>query len=47
MRSLPRSAAAGSFARSLSRLLRSGGLMAAVVLYTLYSALPFACVGTM
>jgi ABC-type glycerol-3-phosphate transport system permease component len=31
----------------ISRYLRSGGLMALVVLYTLYSALPFVWVGTM
>jgi ABC-type glycerol-3-phosphate transport system permease component len=36
-------AAAGSF----ERLLRSGGLMAILVIYTLYSALPFVWVGTM
>jgi ABC-type glycerol-3-phosphate transport system permease component len=32
---------------SLSRYLRRGGLMAVIVLYTLYSALPFAWVGTL
>lgn len=32
---------------ALSRMLRNGGLMAAVVLYTLYSALPFLWIGTM
>jgi ABC-type glycerol-3-phosphate transport system permease component len=37
----------GSPARTLTHWLRQGGLMAAVVLYTLYSALPFAWVATM
>jgi len=40
-------APAGSMAQSATRLLRRGGLMAAVVLYTLYSAMPFLWVGTM
>ena len=40
--------AASSFnASSVSRLLRSGGLMAVIVLYTLYSAMPFAWLGAM
>lgn len=36
-----------SVGETLSRMLRNGGLMAVVVLYTLYSALPFVWVGTM
>ena len=36
-----------SMSEALSRTLRNGGLMAMVVLYTLYSALPFVWVGTM
>lgn len=38
---------ATSTSEALSRMLRNGGLMALVVLYTLYSALPFVWVGTM
>lgn len=34
-------------AQSASRFLRQGGLMAVIVLYTLYSALPFAWLGAM
>jgi multiple sugar transport system permease protein/raffinose/stachyose/melibiose transport system permease protein len=36
-----------SWSETASRWLRSGGLVAMVVLYTLYSALPFVWVGTM
>lgn len=36
-----------SIAESLTRFLRNGGLMAVIVLYTLYSALPFAWLGAM
>jgi len=43
----PAGGPAASLAQAASRLLRRGGLMAAVVLYTLYSALPFFWVGTM
>jgi ABC-type glycerol-3-phosphate transport system permease component len=38
---------ATSWSATLTGMLRNGGLMAAVVLYTLYSALPFLWVGTM
>ena len=38
---------ATSWQTTLTDMLRNGGLMAAVVLYTLYSALPFLWVGTM
>ena len=36
-----------SFGQTVSHYLRSGGLMAVIVLYTLYSALPFAWLGAM
>ncbi len=36
-----------SLSESISRTLRNGGVLAAVVLYTVYSALPFLWVGTM
>ena len=38
---------ANSFGESVSRLLRQGGLMSIIVLYTLYSALPFVWLGSM
>ena len=43
----PRYTPATSWSATFTGLLRKGGLMAAVVLYTLYSALPFLWVGTM
>ena len=39
--------ASNSFGDSASRLLRQGGLMAVIVLYTLYSAMPFVWLGSM